>query len=48
VPTPFESGNALYEQGRMDDAIAAYGEAVRSNPDHSEAHNNLGAALQAQ
>ena len=32
----------------MDDAIAAYGKAVRSKPDHSEAHNNLGAALQAR
>jgi predicted O-linked N-acetylglucosamine transferase (SPINDLY family) len=32
----------------MDDAIIAYGEAVRVKPDHSEAHNNLGAALQAQ
>jgi protein O-GlcNAc transferase len=32
----------------MDDAIVAYGKAVRSKPDHSEAHNNLGAALQAR
>jgi predicted O-linked N-acetylglucosamine transferase (SPINDLY family) len=48
VVTHFEQGNALYEQGRMDDAIVAYGKAVRSKPDHSEAHNNLGAALQAQ
>jgi protein O-GlcNAc transferase len=48
VVTHFEQGNALYEQGRMDDAIVAYGKAVRSKPDHSEAHNNLGAALQAR
>lgn len=46
--TPFQHGNALYDQGRMDEAIVAYGRAVRSKPDHSEAHNNLGAALQAR
>ncbi|HYR84577.1 MAG TPA: tetratricopeptide repeat protein [Terriglobia bacterium] len=43
----YESGNALYERGRMDDAVAAYREALRLKPDYSEAHNNLGAALQA-
>ncbi len=43
----YENGNALYEKGRMDDAVAAYREAVQLKPDHSEAHNNLGAALQA-
>jgi len=43
----YESGNALYERGRMDDAIAAYREALRLKPDYSEAYNNMGAALQA-
>jgi protein O-GlcNAc transferase len=43
----YEKGNALYEQGRMDEAIAAYRDAVRLKPDYSEAFNNLGAALQA-
>jgi predicted O-linked N-acetylglucosamine transferase (SPINDLY family) len=46
--THFENGNALYEQGRMDDAIIAYREAVRLKPDYPTAHNNLGAALQAR
>ena len=46
--THFEHGNALYDQGRLDDAIVAYGQAVDSKPDHSEAHNNLGAALKAR
>jgi protein O-GlcNAc transferase len=43
----YEKGNALYEQGRMEEAIAAYREAVRLKPDYSEAYNNLGSALQA-
>jgi protein O-GlcNAc transferase len=43
----YEKGNSLYEQGRMEDAIAAYREAVRLKPDYSEGYNNLGAALQA-
>jgi len=43
----YESGNACYEQGRMDEAIAEYREAIRLTPDYAEAHNNLGAALQA-
>src|SRR5437764_8893301 len=45
--THYEKGNSFYEQGRMNDAIDAYREAVRLKPDYSEGYNNLGAALQA-
>ncbi len=43
----YENGNTLYEQGRFNDAIAAYREAIRLKPDYSEAHNNLAVTLQA-
>jgi len=45
--THYEKGNSFYEQGRMNDAIDAYREALRLKPDYSEGYNNLGAALQA-
>ena len=35
-------GNALQEQGKLDDAVACYTEALRLKPDYPEAHNNLG------
>ncbi len=34
--------------GRMDDAVAHYERALFLRPDHADAHNNLGTALQAQ
>src|SRR5438876_354326 len=46
--THYEKGNSFYEQGRMNDAIEAYLEAVRLKPDYSEAYYNLGAALHEQ
>jgi tetratricopeptide (TPR) repeat protein len=41
-------GNALAAQGRPEEAIAHYREAIRLKGNYSEAHNNLGAALAAQ
>lgn len=38
-------GLALTAQGRMEEGIEAYGQAISANPGHSEAHNNLGTAL---
>ena len=38
-------GNALKAQGKLDDAIARYTEALRLNPDYPGALNNLGTAL---
>lgn len=44
----FEEGNELYAQGRFDEAIAAYRQALHWKPSHAEAYNNMGAALQAR
>jgi len=38
-------GNVLSRQGRTEDAIKLYLQALRINPDFEEAHNNLGLAL---
>ena len=38
-------GAALNRQGRTDEAIAQYRQALEIRPDHVEAHNNLGNAL---
>jgi serine/threonine-protein kinase len=38
-------GRALFEQGRLDEAIAESQEAIRLKTDYPEAHNNLGIAL---
>ena len=39
-------GNALYnQQGRIDEAISHFQEAIRLKPDHADAHNNLGLAF---
>jgi len=39
--------NALYEQGKYDEAILAYDEAIRMDPQYIEAWYNKGAALEA-
>ena len=39
------SATALSEQGKLDEAIAEYREAMRLKPDLAEAHTNLGIAL---
>ena len=41
-------GNALRDQGKLDEAIAAYRQAIRIKPDYAEAYSNLGVALYDQ
>jgi protein O-mannosyl-transferase len=41
-------GHALAAEGRLDEAIKHYSEAVRIRPGYAEAHNNLGLALVRQ
>ena len=41
-------GNALRDQGLLNEAVACYHEALRRQPDYAEAHNNLGIVLQVQ
>ncbi len=41
-------GNALTDQGKLDEAVAAYRKALELKPDYAEAHNNLGLALMNQ
>ncbi len=36
------------EQGRLEEAVASYEQALRLKPDYAEAHNNLGIALMEQ
>jgi tetratricopeptide (TPR) repeat protein len=38
-------GSAFVQQGRMDEAIAQFQNALAIKPDYAEAHNNLGIAL---
>jgi tetratricopeptide (TPR) repeat protein len=44
----YNLGYALTTQGKLDEAIAHYSEALRINPAYAEAHNNLGNALTTQ
>ena len=39
-------GNALKDQGKLDDAIEAYKQALAIKPDYAEAHYNMGIALE--
>ena len=41
-------GNALRDQGKLDEAIAEYRTAIRLKPDYAEAYCNLGVFLQQQ
>ena len=41
-------GNALKDQGRLEEATAAYLQALGFNPEFAEIHNNLGNALKDQ
>jgi tetratricopeptide (TPR) repeat protein len=50
-PEPYLLSNlglALANQGRIEEAMARYSEALRIVPDYPEAHNSLGAALARQ
>ena len=38
-------GKVYYEQGRKDEAVQCYRQALRINPHHAQAHNYLGVAL---
>ena len=38
-------GNALKEQGKLEEAIEAYNKALAIKPDYAEAYNNMGIAL---
>jgi hypothetical protein len=41
----YNLGLILHQEGRLDEAIAHYREALRINPDYPQAHTNLGLAL---
>ena len=43
-----QPGHALKDQGRLDEAVAAYRRALELKPDFAEAHNNLGGVLRCQ
>lgn len=43
----FTLGNALRQQGRFEEAVARYGEALRINPTHVLARHNVGSAFLA-
>ena len=38
-------GNALKDQGKLEEAIEAYNKAISIKPDYAEAYNNMGNAL---
>jgi len=44
----YNLGVVLQNQGRIDEAIEHYSEALRIKPDYEKAHNNLGVTLQDQ
>jgi tetratricopeptide (TPR) repeat protein len=44
----YNLGVALRDQGKLDEAVAEYREAIRLKPDDADAHSNLGWALQKQ
>ena len=41
-------GNALKDQGKLEEAIEAYNKALAIKPDYAEAYNNMGIALKDQ
>ena len=44
----YEQGRIYQRQGRLDDAIAEFQEAISIKPNYAEAHNNLGVTYQFQ
>ncbi len=41
-------GNALKEQGKLEEAIEAYNKALAIKPDYADAYYNMGIALKEQ
>ena len=41
-------GNALKEQGKLEEAIESYNKALSLKPDSAEAYNNMGVTLKEQ
>ena len=41
-------GNVLKDQGKLDEAIASYRQALTLKTDYAEAYNNMGVALKDQ
>ena len=41
-------GNALQDQGKLDEAIKAYKHAIAIKPDYTDAYYNMGIALKDQ
>ena len=41
-------GNALKDQGKLEEAIEAYKKALSLKPDYAEAYSNMGNALKDQ
>jgi predicted O-linked N-acetylglucosamine transferase (SPINDLY family) len=41
-------GDSYFDQGKLDEAVACYREAITLNPDHAKAHNNLGGVYREQ
>ena len=44
----YNMGNALKDQGKLEEAIEAYNKALAIKPDYAEAYNNMGNALKDQ
>ncbi|CEJ45830.1 Adenylate cyclase (Uncharacterized p rotein) [Umezakia ovalisporum] len=44
----FELGNVLFQQDKLEDAINAYGEAIRLNANHALAYNGIGLVYASQ
>ena len=44
----YNMGNALKEQGKLEEAIEAYNKALAIKPDYADAYNNMGIALKEQ
>src|SRR5580658_3340382 len=48
VVAHYNLGNALSDQGKLEEAVAEFRKAIRLQPDAAAAHYNLGTTLKAQ
>ena len=48
MPRHQQQGNALQEQGKLNEAIEAYNKALSIKPYYAEAWNNVGNAMRVQ